>query len=512
MTKVVSLLGLFAGFLVTLPASGQIITTAAGSTWIFSGNGQPALNAPTGQIEAVALDPSGNVVASDANNNIVFRVLPNGTLTVLAGNGFLGFSGEGGLATNAAMGGPAGIAFDGAGNLYITDVTNSRVRRLTPGGIISTYAGNGARGYSGDGGPATSASLNQPYGVAVDPSGNLYIADRNNNRIRQVSPDGTITTVVGNGTAGFSGDGGAAATAMLNGPLAVTVDSAGNFYIADTLNNRIRKVNGGIITTVAGSGVANFNGDGGPALSAAVYQPAGINVDSAGNLYIATGGSIRKVTPAGIINTIAGGNGNGFTGDGGQAVNGSLNLPSGSVVDSAGNLYIADTNNCRVRKVNTSGVLSTVAGNCQFKYGGDGGPATSAYMDEPQGVSVDPSGNLYISDTGGFFHRIRKVTLTINSSAGPPPNGIGATEIISTFAGTGALGDFCSSDGVAAASADLGAVSQVAFDAAGSAYFGMTCNSRVVKIGSNGLIVTVAGSAGGNSGSPGMAARRRVHC
>ena len=480
MTRLISTLGLLAGFLATLPARAQIITTAAGSTWIFRGNGQPAINAPTGQIESVVLDPSGNVVASDGNNNIVFRVSPNGTLTVLAGNGFLGFSGESGLATNAAMGGPAGITFDGAGNLYITDVTNSRVRRVTPGGIISTYAGNGTRGYSGDGGPATSASLNQPYGVAVDTSGNLYIADRNNNRIRQVSPNGIITTVAGNGTAGFSGDGGAAATAMLNGPLAVTVDSAGNFYISDTLNNRIRKVSSGNITTVAGSGVSNYAGDGGSALSAAVYQPGGINVDSSGNLYIATGGGIRKVTPAGSINTIAGGNFSGFTGDGGQAVNGSLNLPSGSVVDSSGNLYIADSNNCRVRKVSPSGMLSTVAGNCQFKYGGDGGPATSAYMDEPQGVSVDPSGNLYISDSGGFFHRIRKVT----------PAGT-----ISTFAGSGGLGDFCSADGVAAASADFGSVSQLAFDAAGSAYFGMQCSSRVVKIGSNGLIVTVAGSA-----------------
>jgi len=483
---------MFACFVAACPAKGQIITTAAGSTWIFRGNGQSALTAPTGQILSVALDPSGNVVASDGNNDIVFRVSSNGTLTVLAGNGFLGFSGEGGLATNAAMGSPWGIAYDGAGNLYITDVSNSRVRRLTPGGIISTYAGIGSSGYSGDGGPATSASLNQPTGVAADSSGNLYIADRKNNRIRQVSPSGIITTFAGNGQAGFSGDGGAATSAMLNGPLAVTLDSAGNLYIADTLNNRIRKISGGIITTVAGNGVGNYSGDGGAALSVPVFSPSGINVDFTGNLYIATGGGIRKVTPAGIINTIAGGNEGGFTGDGGQAVNGSLSGPSGSVVDSMGNLYIADSNNCRVRKVNTSGVLSTIAGNCNFKFAGDGGPATSANLDEPQGVGVDPSGNLYISDTGGFFHRIRKVT----------PAGT-----MSTFAGSGTLGDSCSADGVAAASADIGSISQVAFDAAGSVYFAMQCSSRVVKVGSNGLIVTVAGGTGnfGFSGDGGPA-------
>ncbi|SRR5579871_150745 len=491
--KSVCTLGLLAALLTILPVHGQIISTTAGSSWIFNGNGQPAINAPTGQILSVALDPSGNVVAADGNNNIVFRVSSNGTLTVLAGNGFLGFSGEGGLATNAAMGSPWGIAFDNAGNLYISDLTNGRVRRLTPSGIISTYAGNGTQGFSGDGGAATSASLNQPTGVAVDSSGNLYIADRSNNRIRQVTPGGTITTVAGNGQAGFSGDGGLATSAMLNGPLAVAVDAAGNVYIADTLNNRIRKVSGGTITTVAGSGVGNYSGDGGSALSAPVFSPSGINVDSVGNLYIATGGGIRKVTPAGTINTIAGGNFSGFTGDGGQAVNGSLSLPSASVVDSAGNLYIADTDNCRVRKMNASGMLSTVAGTCDFKFAGDGGPATSASMDQPQGVSVDPSGNLYISDTGGFFHRIRKVTRTLNSTAGP--NGIGATEIISTFAGSGVLGDSCSADGVAATSANIGYVTQLAFDAAGSAYFGLQCSSRVVKIGSNGLIVTVAGSA-----------------
>jgi sugar lactone lactonase YvrE len=250
------------------------------------------------------------------------------------------------------------VAVDAAGNLLIADSGNQRIRRVDgTTGIITTVAGNGTYGFSGDGGAATSASLAYPYGVAVDAAGNLLIADYGNQRIRQV--DGTtriITTVAGKGTYGFSGDGGPATDASLNNPLGVAVDGAGNLLIADTYNQRIRRVDGttGIITTVAGNGMAGFSGDGGPATDASLNNPSGVAVDGAGNLLIAVYGNqrIRRVDgTTGIITTVAGNGTAGFSGDGGAAISGSLNNPVGVAVDAAGNLLIADTNNLRIRRV-----------------------------------------------------------------------------------------------------------------------------------------------------------------
>ena len=334
------ILRLFSGALLATAvtcANAQVITTVAGTDFTFPHTPIPAINAPTGSIFSVAVDASGSVFFSDYGNNRLFKADPKGAVTVVAGNGAYGpvgdgnygVTGDGGPATSAALCFPGGIALDATGNLFIADQCNSRIRKVTPNGIITTVAGSGegnaSFGYSGDGGPATNAMLNYPTGVAVDTAGNLFIADLFNSRIRKVTSDGIISTVAGNGTAGESGDGGPATSAMLNGPNSVAVDAAGNLFIADNAGSTIRKVTpAGIISTVAGNGINGYFGDGGPATSAALCSPGGVAVDATGNLFWAEFCShvIRKVTPAGIISTIAGnstrpGFAGGYSGDGG---------------------------------------------------------------------------------------------------------------------------------------------------------------------------------------------------
>ena len=333
-----------------------------------------------------------------------------GDITTVAGTGTVGFSGDGGPATSAELNDPYGVAVDGSGNLYIADTQNNRVRKVDGSGTITTVAGTGTAGFSGDGGPATSAAALRSPGVAVDGSGNLYIADYANSRVRKVDGSGTITTVAGTGTAGFSGDGGPATSAELDHPVGVAVDGSGNLYIADYDNNVVRKVNGsGTITTIAGTGTFGFSGDGGPATSAELSSTAGVALDGSGNLYIADedNSRVRKVDGSGTITTVAGTGTAGFSGDGGPATSAELNFPGGVAVDGSGNLYIADAINHRVRKVDGSGTITTVAGTGTFGFSGDGGPATSAELNDPDGVAVDGSGNLYIADFDNS--RVRKV-------------------------------------------------------------------------------------------------------
>jgi len=367
-----------------------------------------------GQPRRTAVDSAGNIYFSSSHS--VFK-LSNGVITLVAGNSRAGFSGDGGLAVNAQLNTPQGIAVDSAGNIYIADSANNRVR-IVSGGIINTFAGNGSfsqgggPGQNNDGGPATNALLHIPMGVAVDKSGNVYIADTANNSIREVTTDGIINTITGDTYPGYNGDAGNAAGGEVNHPSDVAVDSSGNIYISDTNNARIRQITtAGIINTFAGSGSIGWAGDGAAATSTTVYltAPIGITLDSSGNLYIVENGDsrIRKVDTKGIISTIAGNGTAGFSGDGSPAVKAEMNFPTGIAVDSSGSLYIADFQNLRVRKIDSSGNIATVAGNGVLSFSGDGSPALSAQMNTPQGVTVDTAGNLYIADTNNNV--VRKV-------------------------------------------------------------------------------------------------------
>jgi sugar lactone lactonase YvrE len=335
----------------------------------------------------------------------------NNIITTVAGKNSVGYSGDGGPATNASLNSPSGVAFDAFGNLYIADQTNNRIRKVDTNGNITTVAGKSFSGYSGDGGPATNAYLYLPSGVAFNASGNLYIADQKNNLIRKVATNGIITTVAGGGTPTYPsiGDGGAATNASLSVPTGVTFDAFGNMYIADRYNGRIRKVDtAGNIITVAGKSLG-YSGDGGIATNATLALPFGVAFDAFGNLYIADSSNqrIRKVDTNGIITTVAGKNGSGYSGDGVAATNATLSFPSGVACDAFDNLYIADRNNNRIREVDSNGIITTVAGNGSSGYSGDGSAATNASLNLPIGVAFDASGNLYIAD---FFNsRIREV-------------------------------------------------------------------------------------------------------
>ena len=459
--------------------SNGVITTVAGNgTCCLLGDDGPATSAQIGSPEGIAVDSAGDLYIPDhVHNNI--RKVSNGMITTVAGNGTFGYSGDNGPATSAELAGPYTVAVDAAGNLYIGDAPANRVRKVS-GGVITTVAGNGLPGYSGDNGPATNAQLSYPYGVSVDAAGNLYIADSNNYRIRKVS-NGVINTVAGNGTQGFGGDNGPATSAQLQ-PWGVAVDSSGSLYIADSPNHRIRKVLNGVITTVAGNGMPGFSGDNGPATNAQLYYPYGVAVDASGNVYIADTFNyrIRKVS-GGVITTVAGNGTQGFGRDTGPATSSPLFYPWGVAVDSAGNLYIADTDNQRIRKV-SNGVIGTVAGD---------GPSPGDYLSFPQGVAVDSAGNLYIADTKN--NRIRKLSN-------------GAT---TTVAGNGTFG--FSGDNGPATSAQLAYPTGVAVDSAGSLYIADSANTRIRKV-SNGAIITVAGNgAFGFSGDNGPATSAQLY-
>jgi hypothetical protein len=336
----------------------NMLWTAAGSgaTAYGTGDGRQSvtvgLNTPWG----LAVDTQNRIYVADAGNNAVRRVNVDGTVTTIAGTGTAGSTGDGGQATLARLSAPERLAFDTAGNLYIADSANNKIRKVTPAGIISTVAGTGTAGFSGDNGQATSARLRTPTDVAIKPDGTMYIADRANQRIRKVTPAGVISTVAGNGTAGYSADDVQATASRLNNPYSVTFDPAGNLYIADYDNERVRMVNtGGLITTIAGTGVATADGDGGDATEAGLHKPQYVQYTPAGDLIICeSNNNDVRIVHEGIIDTLAGSRQFGFAGDGSFPIFSTWQRPSGTVLDQQGNLWIADRNNHRVRVIQAS--------------------------------------------------------------------------------------------------------------------------------------------------------------
>ena len=346
-------------------------------------------------------------------------------IITVAGNGAEGYHGDSGKALNCEIHWPEAVALDDSNNFYIADADNNVIRKVYGAtGKIATIvgtgfeAGDGLGGFGGDGGPATAAQLSYPSGIAVEPLGNIFIVDQRNNRIRKVDNTGNINTIAGSGFQGYSGDGGAATNAALYHPTRVTLDATGNLYIADSGNNRIRKVDAtGTITTIAGNGTQGSTGDGEPAISAELFDPMDMAVDGSGNVYIAdyVNNRIRKVDGSGNMSTFAGIGIAGWAGDSAAATNANIYEPSGIVIDAAGNIYFSDLANGRVRKVDPTGMITTYVGDGRPTFGGDNGPATDASLWFPEGLAIDARGQLYIADKAN--NRIRLVTsvLSVNN-------------------------------------------------------------------------------------------------
>lgn len=537
-----------------IDATTGIITTVAGDgTYGYSGDGGPATSAQLNSPSAVTVDGPGNLYIADEGNYVIRRVdVATKTITTVAGNGTYGYSGDGGPATDAQFL-PVNVTADAAGNLYITDINACVVRRVdATTNVITTVAGNGTRGYSGDGTPASMAQLFAPLAATLDAVGNLYIADQGNYVIRRVdAATGVITTVAGNGTYGSTGDGGPATSAQLY-PFSVASDANGDLYIADTNHLIVRRVDGSAatITTVVGNGTYTYGGTNGQATAAQMGYVFGVAADALGDLYVAdeTNAAIRRVDAlSGMIATVAGNGSPGYEGDGGPAASAQLAYPYGVALDTAGNLYIADTGNHVIRRVDAStGTISTVAGNGTEGYAGDGGPATAAQMYGAYSVAVDASGNLYIPDTvDAVVRRIDAKTQVITTVAGNgtsgytgdggaatnaqlfQPTGLATnvagdlfiadsvnnvirrvdakTQVITTFAGTGTRG--YSGDGGPATSAQFYGPNAIALDGAGNLYIADLGNNVVRRIDTTtGVITTVAGdSVYGYSGDGGPA-------
>jgi trimeric autotransporter adhesin len=553
-------------------SSGQTVTTVAGG---FVGDGRPATQASFQEPQAVAVDAGHNAFVTDRAAHRIRKISSSGTISTIAGTGISGYSGDGGPASAAMISFPTGITLDPSGNLIFADGGNSRVRKIDSAGKISTIAGNGVFAYGGDGGPATQASLEQAWGVTYDSAENLYVSDIAACVVRKVDSHGIITTYAGNGACGFGGDSGPATQASMNAPTGVITDPARNLYVSDLSNHRVRRVNSAeVITTIAGNGQPGFSGDGGPATQAAINNPGGLGYQS-GVLYI--GGNagksrVRMVSSNGTIDTFAGSSfgydgdnhpplstqfanpsgvlplpagffgftdkfnarvrllsggliktvGGGYLGDGSPAPSAALVGPENVAFDTHGNAYIADADGNRIRKVDTTGKITTVAGTGVSGYTNDGGLATQAELDFPYGVAVDANGNIYIADN--FVGAIRKVNTSgiINTFAISPNffslqtlvlDRLGnlfavdsGTCVVWKFDGNGnatvvaGVEFVCgyNGDNIQASTAQLNGPYGIAFDSLGNLYIADSGNNRVRRVNTSGVITTVVGD--GNCG------------
>jgi uncharacterized protein (TIGR03437 family) len=464
----------FNGTIRRLSPDGRLTTIAGtGATGVFSGDGGPAINAALSLPTAVTVDPKGDLYIADFGNGRVRRISEGVISTVLGSSiGVPIVDGEPAFSTRLI--GPTGVAVDRSGVIYFAEGGvgsgsslargDYRVWRVPLTGELRTLAGTGVPSFAGDGGPPASAQFNNLSAIGLDGIGNFFIADTANHRVRRIDPFGELDTVLGNGTPGFAVDFGSPVGALLNAPRGLVAEASGSIYFSDTGNNRVRKYQpGGNIFTYAGNGNAAYFGDGGKATSASLNQPEGLALDTQGNLYVADSldNAVRKITPSGTITTIAGNGLTGFAGDGGLATRAQLNRPRAVAVDSAGNVYIADSGNHRVRRVDAGGNIDTVAGNGGTEFLAGDSEGKSSSLSDPGGVAVDPAGNVYIADTG--HNRLRKLF----------PSGA-----ITTIAGY--EGACCySGDNGLAATARLNAPTGLMIDAAGNVYVADSVNSAI---------------------------------
>ena len=418
-----------------LDQNGLLARIAGNARAGYAGDGGAATSAQLSSPTGVALDASGNIFVADSGNYRIRRVSATGIITTIAGTGQFGLPVNGAAAVNTPLGSPSSLAVDTSGRLLITDTSNNLLLRVSPSGIGAIVAGTGVSGYTGDGGPAVRARLAGPHGLAVDTAGNIFISDTGNSSVRRLAADGTITTFAGTGFVGFSGDGGPAVLAQFIDPEGLAFDRSGNLLIVDAGNNRVRKISSdGVVTTLAGNGNTVLAGDGGPATTAGLAGVGNIVVDSLGNIVIdastrtfagagfsavliardpgtgnflsslyvrSSSGSgvavLRKISTAGTITTVAGNNSTGLYGAGGLAANAQFGSVEGVAVDGFGNLFIADPVDDEVLKVSSTGIMTVVAGDGVSGFSGDGGLATSAELNNPVSVAIDGSGK--------FIHR-----------------------------------------------------------------------------------------------------------
>lgn len=555
--------------IIKLDQNGVSTVFAGTGTAGFSGDGELAIRAQLNYPTKVIVDKMGNVFVSEGKNHTVRRIDASGIITTFAGTGKAGFSGDGGAANKAQLNAPWSLTFDKAGNLYIADAGNYRLRKVDTNGIISTILGTGSKGYTGDGGAAHLAQTGWIEDLAIDSQNSLYLADLDYHYVRKINTLSMVNAVAGRGTPGYAGDGSVAVLATLNAPASLAVDFADNLYIGESGNATIRKIStnlrqsltirlagsgsgkitapsgGGVgidcgshcidyylsgetinltatpnsgstftgwggdcsgsrnpytITfdksktclatfdipaqtvaqgqtyTVAGNGTSGFSGDGGAAVQAQLRFPAGLAMDSQNRLYIADAlnNRIRRVEN-GIITTLAGSGAYGFAGDGGSAINAQFKNPTALSISNDGTIFIADSNNHRIRKIDTNGLISTLAGTGDFGFSGDNGAANAAQLNLPQGVSVDRLGNVYIADTQN--HRIRKVDTSGR---------------ITTIAGIGTAG--FAGDGDFAALSQLNQPTSVRINSVGEIFVADSGNHRICKIDASGIIRTVAGA------------------
>ncbi len=486
-----------------ITVSGVVTTLAGGGSagGISSGYvDATGTNAEFCQPEGVAVDSSGNVYVADTGNNLIRKITSLGVVTTLAGGGSVGGTNPGyvdATGTNAEFNLPSATAVDSSGNVYVADTGNNLIRKITSSGVVTTFAGGGSVGGTAPGyvdATGTAAMFISPQGAAVDSSGNVYVADTGNNLIRKITSSGVVTTFAGGGSMGGTSGGsldGTGTNAEFSQPWAVAADASGNVYVADASNNLIRKItSSGVVTTLAGGGSVGgtaYGKQNGTGRAATFSGPSGVAADASGNVYVADDGNslIRKITSSGVVTTLAGGGNVGGLAPGNQNGTGiaaTFYKPVGVAADTSGNIYVADQNNNVIRKITSSGVVTTLAGGGSVGGSTSGhanGTGTAATFNQPAGVAVDASGNVYVADLNN--HLIRKIT---------------STGVVTTLAGVGGASGHADGTGTAAT---FNAPTELAVDASGNVYVADTRNHLIRKITSAGVVTTLAGggSAGG---------------